>query len=173
METLKDLLDKNKACSYDLYVDEQEYVVSLNLDMFDEDGDYIDTHTLIYFDLSDEKHINRKELADKVSQKLYSLKESLEGLFCPLEVYVVGFLDSDEQGNPHAVISNRYYLTKEEAIEAMKVTVKEKTDTGVRYSLATFEVNSFTDDCAEYVFSKNVLPEDNRFVLKRVKLLKR
>lgn len=145
--------------------------MSLNLDTFDENGDYIDSHTLIYFDLSDEK--NRKELVDKVLQKLYSLKESLEGLICPLEVYVVGFLDSDEQGNPHAVISNRYYLTKEEAIEAMKVTVKEKTDTGVRYSLSTFEVNSLTDDCAEYVFSKNVLPEDNRFVLKRVKLLKR
>lgn len=171
METLKDLLDKNKACSYDLYVDEQEDVLSLNLDMFDAYDHYIDSHTLIYFDLSDEK--NRKKLKDKVLQKLYSLKESLEGLFCPLEVYVVGFLDSDEQGNPHAVISNRYYLTKEEAIEAMKVTVKEKTDTGVRYSLSTFEVNSLTDDCAEYVFSKPALPEDNRFVLKRVKLLKR
>lgn len=171
METLKDLLDKNKACSYDLYVDEQEDVLSLNLDMFDAAGDYIDSHTLIYFDLSDEK--NRKKLKDKVLRKLYSLKDSLEGLICPLEVYVVGFLDSDEQGNPHAVISNRYYLTREDAIKAMKVTVKEKTDTGVRYSLSTFEVNRLTDDCAEYVFSKNVLPEDNRFVLKRVKLLKR
>lgn len=169
METLKAILEKNNASGYDLYVCTDGSTAALNLDMLDQDMYCIDSQTLIFFEIKGWS----QERKDKLISKLYDLKESLEGLLCPLEAYVVGFLSVDEQDNPHVVISNRYYLTKEEAIAAMKITVKEKMEAGVRYAIATCEKHELSDNCEEYTFLNNILGTEPRFVLKKVKLLKR